>query len=569
MGGMGGAGGAGMGNMSEMTARMLEDPAMRESMITMMSQPGMMDMIAASNPQLNQMLNAMPGIRETMSNPEMLRAMLNPDMMRMAMGMVRLQRAGPSVLALLFGSCVVSRGSCASWCCVCHIAVCNIYSDTFHQPRRCSEPALQLMGAVGFVSCLLSRMDVTFAGLEPHPLSLSLWMCEHSILNLMLLVLLVVLVQGGGAGGATAGSGDAAAGPGGMFNPAMLASMLSGAGGAAGGPSGAGGAGGGLQGLMGMLNSMQMGGMGGLGGFGGPAPVADPATTYATQIQQLQVGRVVPLRQCACTCGTLLGLTASDILLVVKGHVPVNFTAVAQAGSAMLLLFYCCFTEVLCWHCCRTWAFMTRTRTSGLCRQAAAMSMQQLSGCCRASLEAAATLAATAPGSMSARVHVTVSLPARAAGAGVSFGGFNLQYCVMNCICTHDAHIKITCLIFFQVLIVNQTVQCVGCCCLILCVAHMQRRLWQWHCSWCLKNDLHWLYQPHMTCKYGRAAYVLRFCLSFSYAISSCNHVLVFLEIVAILGLRLSQFKHWSTRWSNNSDSTWARVMTMSIQNNV
>jgi hypothetical protein len=41
---------------------------------------------------------------------------------------------------------------------------------------------------------------------------------------------------------------------------------------------------------MGMLNSMQMGGMGGLGGFGAPAPVADPATTYAAQIQQLQVG---------------------------------------------------------------------------------------------------------------------------------------------------------------------------------------------------------------------------------------------------------------------------------------
>jgi hypothetical protein len=77
-----------MGNMSEMTARMLEDPAMRESMISMMSQPGMMDMIAASNPQLNSMLNAMPGIRETMSNPEVLRTVLNPDMMRLAMGMV-------------------------------------------------------------------------------------------------------------------------------------------------------------------------------------------------------------------------------------------------------------------------------------------------------------------------------------------------------------------------------------------------------------------------------------------------------------------------------------------------
>jgi hypothetical protein len=86
---MGGLGGAGMANMSEMTARLLEDPAMRESMISMMSQPGMMDRIAASNPQLNQMLSAMPpGIRETMSSPDALRMMLNPDMMRLAMSMV-------------------------------------------------------------------------------------------------------------------------------------------------------------------------------------------------------------------------------------------------------------------------------------------------------------------------------------------------------------------------------------------------------------------------------------------------------------------------------------------------
>lgn len=94
-GGVGGLGAPG-GNMAEMATRMLEDPAMWESMITMMSQPGMMDMIAASNPQLNQMLSSMPGIRETMQNPEMLRMMLNPDMMRMAMGMtgatVRMRR---------------------------------------------------------------------------------------------------------------------------------------------------------------------------------------------------------------------------------------------------------------------------------------------------------------------------------------------------------------------------------------------------------------------------------------------------------------------------------------------
>lgn len=85
MGGMGGMGGGagGQAGMAEMTAQMLEDPAVREQMINMMTQPGMIDMIAASNPQLSQMINSMPMVRQTMQNPEMLRAMLNPDMLRM------------------------------------------------------------------------------------------------------------------------------------------------------------------------------------------------------------------------------------------------------------------------------------------------------------------------------------------------------------------------------------------------------------------------------------------------------------------------------------------------------
>lgn len=98
-------------------------------------------------------------------------------------------------------------------------------------------------------------------------------------------------VQGGaGAGGASGDSGAAA----GMPNPAMLASLLGGLGGGGAGAAGAGGAAGGAAGgldnLMQMLSSM--GGMGGMGGagFGAPAAVADPATHYASQIQQLQVG---------------------------------------------------------------------------------------------------------------------------------------------------------------------------------------------------------------------------------------------------------------------------------------
>lgn len=67
----------------------------------------------------------------------------------------------------------------------------------------------------------------------------------------------------------------------------MLANLLSGAAGGAGGgaPGGAGAGGPGLDGLMQLMGAM---GMGGMGGFGMPPPVADPATAYASQIQQLQ-----------------------------------------------------------------------------------------------------------------------------------------------------------------------------------------------------------------------------------------------------------------------------------------
>lgn len=107
-------------------------------------------------------------------------------------------------------------------------------------------------------------------------------------------------------GGAALGGGGGAAG--GFPDPALLARMLSGAtGGGGGGAGGVGGAAGGagadgvagansLQGLMQLMGSMGMGAGGAgfnplaaLGGAGfGMPPVADPATAYAGQIQQLQ-----------------------------------------------------------------------------------------------------------------------------------------------------------------------------------------------------------------------------------------------------------------------------------------
>jgi hypothetical protein len=96
MGGMGDVGS--QVGVNEMTTQLLSDPNMREHLVNMMTQPGMIDMIASSNPQLGQMINSMPMIRQTMQNPEMLRAMLNPEMLRMMQqlnpgGMVRPQQA--------------------------------------------------------------------------------------------------------------------------------------------------------------------------------------------------------------------------------------------------------------------------------------------------------------------------------------------------------------------------------------------------------------------------------------------------------------------------------------------
>jgi ubiquilin len=93
--------------------------------------------------------------------------------------------------------------------------------------------------------------------------------------------------MGGGSGG---GAGGGAGAP-----PADLAAMLSGmmgGGGAAGAMGGGAGAAAppDLSAMMAALGGLG-GGLGGLAGLGLPAPVADPESAFATQLQQLQVGR--------------------------------------------------------------------------------------------------------------------------------------------------------------------------------------------------------------------------------------------------------------------------------------
>ena len=62
-------------------ASMMQDPAMMAGMAQMMAQPGFIEMIEATNPGLRAMLDAQPGSREMLRNPELMRAM--PQMMQM------------------------------------------------------------------------------------------------------------------------------------------------------------------------------------------------------------------------------------------------------------------------------------------------------------------------------------------------------------------------------------------------------------------------------------------------------------------------------------------------------
>jgi len=71
--------------------QMMENPQMMDMMATMMSQPGVLDSIVASNPMLQQMVGANPMLRQMLSNPEVVRSMLNPQMMQNAM---RMQQVG-------------------------------------------------------------------------------------------------------------------------------------------------------------------------------------------------------------------------------------------------------------------------------------------------------------------------------------------------------------------------------------------------------------------------------------------------------------------------------------------
>ena len=73
--GMGGVGG--MPNLSQM-AQMVQNPQMQQMMQTITSNPAMLDMMAASDPQLRTFLEN-PQMRAMLSNPALMQQMMNPE----------------------------------------------------------------------------------------------------------------------------------------------------------------------------------------------------------------------------------------------------------------------------------------------------------------------------------------------------------------------------------------------------------------------------------------------------------------------------------------------------------
>jgi hypothetical protein len=72
---------------------------MMDMMASMMSAPGVLDSIVASNPMLQQMMDSNPMLRPMLSNPDFVRSMLNPQMMSAAMRMQQARaRAGSRCL---------------------------------------------------------------------------------------------------------------------------------------------------------------------------------------------------------------------------------------------------------------------------------------------------------------------------------------------------------------------------------------------------------------------------------------------------------------------------------------
>lgn len=67
---------------TEEIANALDNPGFQQLANSLLSNPGMVQGIAERLPHLQQLMDANPGVRELMSNPEAMRMILNPDTLR-------------------------------------------------------------------------------------------------------------------------------------------------------------------------------------------------------------------------------------------------------------------------------------------------------------------------------------------------------------------------------------------------------------------------------------------------------------------------------------------------------
>ncbi len=79
------AGMTGMGMNNEQMNQMMDSPMFQRMMQLMASDPGMLDVMINSNPQLRQIADSHPQVGQALRNPEFMRTMFNPEMMRSMM----------------------------------------------------------------------------------------------------------------------------------------------------------------------------------------------------------------------------------------------------------------------------------------------------------------------------------------------------------------------------------------------------------------------------------------------------------------------------------------------------
>jgi ubiquilin len=259
------AGGVPPGDMIQM----MQNPAMRCMLQSVLSNPAMLDMIANQNPQMREVLDSNPAARSVLSNPAFMERM--PEVRSPADKCMRMVPNSFPLGGFFYWHCLYLAGldprlrQCSSHSL--HAALCRLCGT---QPVRA--------GAVILLQCLkwcvvVQMMQAMQALHGGGPAAPGTGRAEAPDISA-----LMGLLGAAGAGAGATGQNDGAPPP----DMTALMAML-GAGGAgareAGGPGGP--AGPDMAAMMSMLGS------GGAGGVLAIPPVTNPEEAYASQLRQL------------------------------------------------------------------------------------------------------------------------------------------------------------------------------------------------------------------------------------------------------------------------------------------